>query len=57
MTIREILKESQPDYYRKLVKKHSKKKPEKLTEKEIKELMGHSAYKRGAGGAIRQVKQ
>ncbi|WP_349818154.1 MULTISPECIES: hypothetical protein [Clostridium] len=57
MTIREILKESQPDYYRKLVKKHSNKKPEKLTEKEIKELMGHSAYKRGAGGAIRQVKQ
>ena len=57
MTIREILKESQPDYYRKLVKKHSNKKPEKLTGKEIKELMGHSAYKRGAGGAIRQVKQ
>ena len=57
MTIREILKEAQPDYYRKLVKKHSNKKPKKLTEKEIKELMGHSAYKRGAGGAIRQVKQ
>ena len=57
MTIREILKEAQPDYYRMLVKKHSNKKPEKLTEKEIKELMGHSAYKRGAGGAIRQVKQ
>ena len=57
MTIREILKEAQPDYYIKLVKKHSNKKPEKLTEKEIKELMGHSAYKRGAGGAIRQVKQ
>ncbi|WP_279022278.1 hypothetical protein [Intestinibacter bartlettii] len=57
MTIREILKESQPDHYRKLVKKHSNKKPEKLTEKEIKELMRHSSYKRGAGGAIRQVKQ
>ena len=52
MTIREILKEAQPDYYIKLVKKHSNKKPEK----EIKELMGHSAYKRGAGGAIRQVR-
>lgn len=56
MTIREILKESQPDHYRKLVKNHSNKKPEKLTEKAIKELMGHSAYKRGAGGAIRQVR-
>ncbi len=40
MTIREILKEAQPDHYRKLVKKHSNKKPKKLTEKEIKELMG-----------------
>ena len=28
----------------------------KLTEKEIKELMGHSSYKRGTGGAIRQVR-
>lgn len=52
MTIREILKEAQPDHYRKLVKKHSNKKPKKLTKKEIKELM----YKRGAGGAIRQVR-
>ena len=56
MTIRVILKEAQPDYYRKLVKNHSNKKPEKLTEKELKELMGHSSYKRGAGGAIRQVR-
>lgn len=54
MTIREILKEAQPDHYRKLVKKHSNKKPKKL--KEIKELMGHSSYKRGTGGAIRQVR-
>ena len=58
MKIREILKEAQPGYYEKLVNKRlPKKKSEKLTEKEIKELMGHSAYKRGAGGAIRQVKQ
>lgn len=56
MTIKEILKEVQLDYYRKLVKKHSNKKPKKLTEKEIKGLMGHSSYKRGAGGAIRQVR-
>lgn len=52
MTIREILKEAQPESYLKLVKK----KPKKLTEKELKELMGHSSYKRGAGGAIRQVR-
>ena len=39
MTIREIVKETQPDYYRKLVKKHSNKKPEKLTEKENTEIM------------------
>jgi len=57
VTIREILKEAQPESYLKLVKKkHSKKKPKKLTEKELKELMGHSSYKRGAGGAIRQVR-
>lgn len=55
MTIREILKEAQPDYYKKLVKHYSKN-PKKLTEKELKELMGHSAYKRGTGGAIRQVR-
>jgi len=29
---------------------------EKLTEKVVKELMGHSSYKRGPGG-IRQVRQ
>lgn len=57
MTIREILKESQAGYYEKLVNKRvPKKKTKKLTEKEIKELMGHSSYKRGNGGAIRQVR-
>lgn len=34
-------------------KQHSKK---ELTEKEVKELMRHSSYKRGPGG-IRQVRQ
>ena len=56
MTIREILEEAQPDHYRKLVKKHSNKKHKKLTKKEIKELMGHSSYKRVTGGAIRQIR-
>lgn len=57
MNIGEIFKETQPESYLKLVKKkHSKKKPEKLTEKEVKELMKHNSYKRGSGGAIRQVR-
>ena len=53
MAIGEINKETQPDVYSKLVKKKLSK--EKLTEKDIKELMGHSSYKR-TGGAIRQVR-
>lgn len=57
MTIREILKEAQPDYYKKLVKKRcSKKKSEKLSERDLKELMKQRSYKRGTGGAIRQIK-
>lgn len=55
MKIREILKDIQPDSYRKLVK-NSSKKTEKLTEKEIKNLMKHRSYRRGTGGAIRQVR-
>lgn len=53
MVIGEIIKETQPDIYSKLVKKKLSK--EKLTEKDIKELMGHSSFKR-TGGAIRQVR-
>ena len=33
---------------------NKKKQKEKFTESEIKELMGHSSYCRGAGGRIRQ---
>ena len=43
------IKEKQPGNS----KQHSNK---KLTEKEIEELMGHSAYKK-RGGVIRQVRQ
>lgn len=50
--IKDILKEKQPVTYSKL---HSQKE-EKLTEKDIKELMDHSAYKRSSSGAIRQVR-
>lgn len=48
MLIKEILKENQPDHYKKLVRsKKFKRKQEKLTEIEIMELMKQRAYKRG----------
>lgn len=57
MLIKEILKENQPDHYKKLVINNKfKRKQEKLTEIEIMELMKQRAYKRGAGGAIRQIR-
>ena len=65
MEIREILKRTQPELYEKLNKRDrndkrsSKKRKENkvnLNEKDIKELMSHSSYRRGTGGAIRQVK-
>jgi hypothetical protein len=33
---------------------NKKKRKEQFTESEIRELMGHSSYCRGAGGRIRQ---
>lgn len=57
MLIKEILKESQLDHYKKLVRnKKPKRKQQKLTEIEIMELMKQRAYKRGTGGAIRQIR-
>ena len=65
MEIREILKRTQPELYEKLNKrdrnnKRSSKKRKQnkgnLNEKDINELMSHSSYRRGTGGAIRQVK-
>lgn len=63
MEIREILKRTQPELYEKLNKRDrnnkrsSKKRKENkvnLNEKDIKELMSHSSYRRGSGGALRQ---
>ena len=54
MKVNDIIKNNQPDIFSKL--KKNKKHSEKFTEKELKELMGHSSYKRGTGGAIRQVR-
>lgn len=47
-----IIKEKQPRTCSKL---HSMRKEEKLTEKDLKELMSHSSFKRSSG-AIRQVR-
>lgn len=60
MAIREILKENQPEVYKHLKDKYKLKEEvknknnEKLSEEDIKELMGSRRYKR-IGGAIRQV--
>lgn len=54
MKIKEIIKNNQPEVPSKL--KKNKKHSEKFTEKELKELMSHSSYRRGTGGAIRQTR-
>ena len=60
MTIREILKENQPEVYKHLKDKYKLKEEvknknnEKLSEEDIKELMGSRRYKR-INGAMRQV--
>jgi len=55
--ISEILKTNQPKIHKALSKKSGKKRSraEKLTERDIKELMGHSSYKK-VSGAVRQVR-
>lgn len=52
MSIGEMIKEKQPNTYKKI----KKMKEEKLTERDIKELMSHSSYKRSFRGAIKQVR-
>ncbi len=62
MAIREILKENQPDVYKHLKDKYKLKEEvktknknnEKLSEEDIKELMGRRRYKR-VNGALRQI--
>lgn len=62
MAVREILKENQPEIYKYLKDKYKLKEAikiknknnEKLSEKDIKELMGSRRYKR-VRGAVRQV--
>ena len=54
MNIGTFIKENQPDSYKKL--KNMKSENKNLTEKDIKELMHHSSYKRSRRGAIKQVR-
>lgn len=62
MAVREILKENQPEIYKHLKDKYKlqeevktkNKNSEKLSEEDIRELMGSRRYKR-VNGAIRQL--
>lgn len=60
MKIGEVLRQQQPDTYKKLNKKRKKKerKQERLSFYDIQELMtgGCHVYKRGRGGAYRQLR-
>lgn len=55
MSIGRLLKENQPDSYKKLNKIRNYNK-EKLSEKDLRELMHHSSYRRSRRGAIKQVR-
>ena len=61
MKIKEILKSNQPNDYKRLKKvseknkKRNRGKPN-LTEAETRELMSNRHYRRGRGGAIKQVR-
>ena len=56
MNIGRVIKENQPDSYKKLRNIKSKNKNKNLTEKDIKKLMHHSSYKRSRRGTIKQVR-
>ena len=55
MRVKDVLREKDIDKYNKLMKIKDKKNSEKLNERELKELMRHSSYKRHKG-AIKQVR-
>ena len=56
MNIGRIIQENNPKSYEKLRKIRSENKKENLTERDIKELMHHSSYRRSRQGAIKQVR-
>ncbi|WP_202905395.1 hypothetical protein [Clostridium botulinum] len=55
MRLKDVLRENDVGNYNRLMKIKDKKNSDKLSEREIKELMSHSSYKRHKG-ALRQVK-
>jgi hypothetical protein len=55
MKIGAVLKENDVDNYNRLREMKDKRKSENLSERDIKELMSHSSYRRHKG-AIKQVK-
>lgn len=57
MKIGEIIERKQPETFKKLqYKKRERHNKEHLSFADFEKMMGHSSYKRGKGGAIRQVK-
>lgn len=59
--INEIIKSQQPELYKGFKSRQKKvvrenKSIDELSSKDIEELMGHSAYRRGRGGSMRQVR-
>lgn len=55
MRVKDVLRENDVEKYNKLMKIKDKKNSEKLSERELKELMSHSSYKRHKG-ALKQVR-
>lgn len=56
MRIGNIVKDTQTKEYKKLKSISNKKKIQNLSERDLKDLMSHSSYRRGKHGAIKQVK-
>lgn len=59
MNIGEIIRINQPGVYEKLqrfIHTRKEKSHEQLSNNDIKKMMEHGYYKRGPGGAIRQVR-
>lgn len=55
MRVKDVLRETDVGNYKKLMEMKDKKKNEKLSERDIRDLMSHSSYVRHKG-AIKQVK-
>lgn len=57
MKIGQSIKEKQPELYKKLHKKHKRKRDkEHLSFSDFQNIMKHDSYCRSKGGAIRQVR-